>query len=177
MPKSKSRKKKHNQNRRAQNFFGHRTRVTTFEAGRDAQGDQIAYAQKHMGTFWRPLRPDVTQTVLTYPQNWAVCIRAICWTGSGDWWVEESTVIVKDLALEHLHGVYLEHRQQVLAEVQTRHVYDLGWMAETYLGKNPADDPRWPYAEIDQNEFLTPERQAVWRRVNEHILEDQRRAA
>ena len=181
MATKKPRTKKHNATRRAQNFFGHRTRVSTFEADRDHSGaDQNAYARKHMGTFWKDLRPDVVAAALKYPQNWCVCVRAVCWTGEGDWWVEEQTIIARDIALQDLEqfSLYKNARAEVLAEVQHRHVYDCGWMAETYIGRNPADwNPRWPYAEINQHEILTPERQALWRQVDEDFRAEERRAA
>ncbi|WP_328187005.1 hypothetical protein [Marinobacter sp. OP 3.4] len=181
MPKSKHNRKRHDATRRAQTFFGHRTRVLTFEADRDHPGaDQNAYARKHMGAFWKDLGPEIVGAVLRYPQNWAVCIRAVCWTGEGDWWVEENTIIARDIALQDLeqYDLYKNARDEVLAEVQRRHVYDLGWMAETYLGRNPADhNPRWPYSEINELEIITPERQQLWRQVDEDFQQEQREAA
>ena len=161
MPKPR---KRHNPHQRARDFFNSRTRVWTWEADRSPNDDQILYAQKHMGTFWRDLAPDVLRRVLTVPHNWSVCVRALCWTGQGEHWVEDVTLIVRDTPLQALEGVYLRYRQEVLDAVQRRHVYDLGWLAQTYDRRNPADDPQWP---LTHKGDLTLERQNIWQRVNQ----------
>lgn len=161
MPKART--KKHNPHQRANSFFRDRARVWTWEADRGPEDCQVVYAQKHMGTFWRDLNPGVVRNVLAYPQHWAVCIRALCWTGEGDHWVEEVTLVVKDTPLVALEDVYLRYREEVLAAVQLRHVYDLGWLAQTYGKRNPADDDRWPLIHLGA---LSDERRAIWQRVN-----------
>lgn len=170
MGKRNRRRRSHSDVRRAQRFFGHRTRVWTWEADREHSGAvQNAYAKKHMGAFWRALGPDTVRAVLSYRQNWAICVRAVCWTGAGDWWVEDETFVIRDAALQDLEEFHLyeKARADVLSACQRRHVYDAGWLAETFLDRHPADDPRWPLAEISETEILTPERQALWREVDE----------
>ena len=165
---NKPRKKKHNPTKRAMDFFNARFRVWTWEADRAEDDHQVAYAQKYMGGFWRDVGPKITGGVLVHPQNWAVCIRALCWTGQGDSWVEEVTVTCRNTKLQDLESVYLPYRDEVLAACQLRHVIDCGWLAQTFSKRDPADSDRWAMIELGA---VTEQRQAIWRRVKEDVRE------
>lgn len=166
----KPRTKKHNATRRAQAFFNAKFRVWTWEADRAEDGTQVAYAQKYMGSFWRDVGPKITGGVLIRPQNWSVCIRALCWTGQGDSWIEEVTVTCRNTKLQDLESVYLPYRDEVLAACQARHVYDCGWLAQTFSEKDPAESERWAMIQMGE---VTEARRDMWRQVNQEL----RRAA
>lgn len=155
-------RKRHNGTRRAKTFFNQKFRVWTWEADRDSKG-QSAYAQKHMGTFWREVDVPTTEAVLSRPQNWCVCIRALCWTGSGNPWIEDITFIARDLRLQDLEGEYLPRRDEVLAACQTRHVVDCGWLAQTFSGQVPADKDNWSMIKVGD---VTRERMGRWQDFN-----------
>lgn len=163
MATKKKRNKKHNPTKRAQDFFNAKFRVWTWEADRAKDGEQVAYSQKYMGGFWRDVGPNITSGVLARPQNWAVCIRALCWTGQGDPWIEEVSVICRNTKLQDLESVYLPYRAEVLNACQTRHVIDCGWLAQTFSKRDPADSDRWAMIKMGG---VSAERQAVWQQVN-----------
>ena len=167
-------RKAHVAHERARDFFNHKMRIWTWESER-VNDVNAAYAEKHMGSFWRPVGMPVAQRVVNERQHWSVCIRALCYSGKGGPWVEEVTITPDaELALQDLEGIYERYKGEVLAACQSRHVYDCGWLAQTFKSKNPADNDKWPMIKMGA---VTEQRKAAWQAVRDADKQEERKAA
>ena len=163
MPTRKPRRKRHNPHKRARQFFGN-TRIWTWEADRGADDSQLATAQARTARGWETLTGRVAQAVTEYPNNWIICVRALCATAT-DTWVEDETRIVRDVALSDFSGLYMELRKEVLSAQRLDQVVDVGWIAGTFTKE--ARDHELVMHGLGT---VTESRQAVWRRVNEEVI-------
>lgn len=164
MPSSKNRRKtgKRKGNSRIlrnQRLFG-RSRLWTWESSASEDGVQDAHAEARTPHGWSLLPPDVAHKLVRHPHHWMICVRALCSSGKGDPWVEEETRVVYGMALNDLTDVYDELKRLVLAEVQVRHVYDLGWICHTFRETGTVDaDMDWYLHDLGK---LTQVRWDAW---------------
>ena len=136
MPKSKTRGKRHNGIRRAQRFFNG-TVIWTWEGLRDEQGNQIrpkAITKTFRG--YEELRPSVINALMTQPNKWIVCTRAICMAETGDPWIDTR---YREWCgkLADVGERYLQWRADIRQTRKVAHIWDMGWMAQTFTGRFP----------------------------------------
>lgn len=159
-------RKRHNPNKRAQRFFSSVV-IHTWEADRDPKTDtQYATAKARTPRGWEWLPPRTVQAITQYRNNWIICVRAFCRNVAGEEWVEEETRIVRDVALGDFDGLYQDLRAEVLNAQQTSQVVDVGWIAGTFGAV--ANDERLSLWGLGK---YSPERQRIWREVNEAYLQ------
>ena len=164
MPTRKPRRKRHNATKRARQFFGN-VRIWTWEADRSNTDQQFATVQARTARGWETLTGRVAQAVTEYPNNWIICVRALCRAG-GETWVEDETRIIRDVALSDFSGLYMDLRREVLAAQRIDQVIDVGWIAGTFTKE--ARDHELVMHGLGT---VTESRQAVWRRVNSELME------
>ena len=159
-------RKRHNPNKRAQQFFSNVV-IHTWEADRDPATDtQYATAKARTARGWELLAPKIVNAIVQYRNNWIITVRAFCRDATGAEWVEEETRIVRDVALGDFDGLYQDLRAEVLNAQQASQVVDVGWIAGTFGAV--ANDERLSLWGLGK---YSPERQRIWREVNEAHLQ------
>jgi len=158
MATKKRRVKRHNPNKRATRFF-ERSTIWTWEAQRDASGDQL-HPQGMLKTARgdEELEDRIVAGVMYQPaQQWYFAVRVIWALGNGQ--------------------KYWELRDKVLAKRKLSQIIDVGWIAQTYRSVSPKQEPDRLEAMMHfKLGGVTDYRQQLWREVNEDVAE-QRKAA
>ncbi len=127
----KKRRKQHNPDKRAQRFFNN-VRLWSWESMRDEAEDiRIAHGEAKVGMVWRGLNQQQVTDLANKNNHWAICCRALCKAGD-DEWVETSIRSGKNLKVNDFAEIYDQMRAEVMASVQERHVYDCGWIVQSF---------------------------------------------
>jgi len=173
---AKPRKKKHSRQARDQRLYAN-IRAWMWEAEpADGDNDFVLHVEKRafrMG--WSTLRDQrMIDNLFAVPRNWVICGRALV-MADGKMWMEQADMSLPSRKLLEVNGAYEVLRRTVLDANQLRHVFDCGWIAQTWLHNDPSEaDPDWVYhdapPELAPKQVAglgyTPERQARWQMVN-----------
>ena len=124
-----SKRKKHNPNKRAQNFFNC-VRMWSWESMQE-DGVRIAHGEARLGMIWRALSQEQVRGIVARNNNWVIVCRALCHC-NGETWVETESRSARNVKVNDFANHYEELRDQVLSCVQSRHVYDLGWVIQSF---------------------------------------------
>lgn len=141
MPKKSRTKKKHNSFKRATRLFSNAT-IWSWESMTDPHDVQqrISHAEANVGFVTRSLNQDQVQKIVDRPHNWVLCCRSLCWTGSGDPWVEHDALSFRNLRINELVEHYDEMRKYILTQCQYQHIYDIGWIIQTFNKNDKIDN-------------------------------------
>lgn len=134
-------RKKHNPQKRAQRVL-HDVRLWSWESMRE-DGVRIAHGEARAGFVWRQLNQKQVSTLVQQTNNWVIVCRALCDSGN-DTWIESSIRSARDLKVNDFAEVYDEMREEVFAAVQHRHVYDCGWVVQSFNKISKVDNEMLP---------------------------------
>lgn len=183
-------RKKHSHHARDQRLFSNvRTWMWEAEPVSDPDCDFLLHTQrKALGFGWSDLTtPSLIHNLFDRPRNWVICGRALVRNPDGTVWMEQADMTLPGCKLLEVKMAYVKLRKAVLAENQIRHVFDCGWIAQTWLGADPAvadadpavADADWVYHDAPKG--LTPdtrvpaglgftqERWERWQEVNKRV--------
>lgn len=131
MSNKKKPRKQHNPDKRAQRFFNN-VRLWSWESMRDdKESVRIAHGEAKVGMVWRQLTQKQVIDLAAKTNHWVICCRALCKAGDKEW-VETSIRSGKNLKVNDFAEVYDDMRAEVMASVQGRHVYDCGWIVQSF---------------------------------------------
>lgn len=117
------------------------------------------------------------ENLLDRPRNWVICGRALV-LNNDRVWMEQADMTLPSCRLRDVQEAYTALREEVLAANQLRHVFDCGWIAQSWRERDPTDvDPDWVYHDAPPGLALdgrktpsglgyTPERHQRWQEVN-----------
>lgn len=172
-------KRKHSRRARDQRLYSN-VRAWMWEAEPADEGhDFVLHVEKKALMFgWSTLTDRrMIDNLFNVARNWVICGRALVRTSDGNEWMEQADMSLPSCKLLEVQGAYDKLREAVLSANQTRHVYDCGWIAQTWLGNDPSEgNPDWVYH--DAPKYMTPppvpgglgytaERHAYWQEVNQ----------
>lgn len=122
-------------------------RVWTWEGLRSpVDGLQFVTSQRHSLFGWIDMGHDLAQHLLDFPRNWMIGVRALCRNKDGQMWMESAYFDLPSYNIQQIEGAYHKLRADVLAAQRTDHVFDMGWICQTWAGKRPDDAlERWHY--------------------------------
>lgn len=72
---------------------------------------------------------DTSQVLLKTPVPWLVDIRVFCRDESGNEYHDHQTLKAPDCLLNDIVEAYTQAKEEVLASVNDKHVFDYGWLA------------------------------------------------
>lgn len=151
-----SARKRNNPLKRAQRFFT-RSRLWHWESSFD---EAHCVVRKAAG-LWCAVDHDIAEGILRYRNHWRVCARVLLLAPDGSRYVEHTLTELRDVSLSGITGAYDALRNEAMQGLNTRHIIDAGWLAETIpaneIGSEPA--PGWELFEIGQADLL---RRAAW---------------
>ena len=178
MPKSRSRGKKHNPNKRSRGFFTGTT-IWTWEGLRDVNDEPLQRGMLQTARGYEELEPRIIAGVMYQPcSQWFFFVRALCRTPSGTTWVSRSGYKTISGRLHGNGNKYWALRDDVLAKQRLDQVVDVGWIAQLYRGPSPEHDAEKMEAmRLFETGGITDYRQSVWRYVQEEIVNDPSRRA
>lgn len=194
--------KKRQQNRRArknhsvvardQRLFAN-CRLWTWEGlASPVDGEQFVTAERWTPFGWVTMGPDLAEHLVKRQRNWSIGVRALCRSGYGVMWMESCTFDLPSHNLQQIEGAYHKLRADVLSAQRTSHVYDLGWICQTWTGQRPEDPLElWHYhgapadmirqATSDDRQIrrmagpeYSQERYDRWQQVNREYLEERK---
>jgi len=119
---------------------------------------RISHAEAMIGYVMRPLVQKQVQMIVSKPNNWVICCRSLCWTGSGDPWVEEDSVSFRNTRVNELVEHYDEMRKYIMTQCQYRQIYDVGWIIQTFDKNDKIDSGLSLYGLGEVNKL----RQQIW---------------
>lgn len=177
---NKPRKKKHSRTARDQRLCSW-TRMWMWESEPAGEDDFVLHVQRKAMMFgWCDLTSQrVIDNIIERPRNWVVCGRALVRNPAGKMWMEQADFTVPSCKLLEIRDAYTRLREAVMSANQTRHVFDCGWIAQTWTNDDPAEaDPEWVYHDTPEelifNKRKTPpgepysiERYQRWQKQNE----------
>jgi len=104
----------------------------------------------------------------------AVCIRAQLMNETEEWAI--STIILPDspVRVPELEEFYRKHRDELLSEVQRRHIVDVGFVIQTYSNFNQVNNDKWWQVGSIK---ATKERQELWRYFHNVIKKTDQKVA
>lgn len=179
MSTKKRRTKKHNQHKRARDFFIGAT-IWTWEGLRDVNDEPFQRGMLKTARGFEELEDRIIAGVMYQKaQQWIFFVRALCKSPDGAVWVSSSDPVTINGRLHGNGDKYWRLRDEALSQQRTDQVVDVGWIAQLYRGRSPEHDPEKMDA-MRQFELggITDYRQEVWRYVNTEIVNDpERRAA
>lgn len=176
-------RKKNSRRARDQRLFSN-VRAWMWESEPADEGnDFVLHLQKKALLFgWSTLSDQrMVDNLFAVNRNWVICGRALVRMPDGSEWMEQADITLPSCQLLKVRDAYAQLRKAVLGANQVRHVYDCGWIVQTWLGADPSEkDPDWVYHDapeylLPQNTSLpaglgyTPERQEYWRMVNKRM--------
>lgn len=176
-------RKKHSRAARDQRLFSNtRTWMWESEPTNDPECDFLLHTERKAMAFgWSKLTtPSLVHNLFDRPRNWVICGRALVRAPDGQVWMEQADMTLPSCKLLEVRMAYVKLRKAVLAENQTRHVFDCGWIAQTWMGKDPTEgEPDWVYHDappgltpdkrIPTGLGYTPERWERWQEVNRRV--------
>lgn len=180
-------RKPHSRAARDRRLFSNvRTWMWESEPTSDPDCDFLLHTQAKAMLFgWSDLTtPSLVHNIFDRRRNWVICGRALCRSPDGTVWMEQADMTLPDCRLLEVRMAYVELRKSVLAENRTDHVFDCGWIAQTWLGKDPTShDPDWVYhdappgftcnARVPTGLGYTPERWQRWQSINTKVKHGQ----
>jgi len=193
MKSQKRIRKRHSAIARDQRLFS-QSRLWTWEGlASPGDGQQYTTAEKRTPFGWIDMGYDLSHQLLKRPRNWSVAVRALCRSSDGAMWMESRIFDLPSYNLQQIQGAYHQLRADVLTAQRTAHVYDLGWICQTWQGTRPEDELElWHYQYTPEqiirqvtndektiNRMAGPgfsqERYDRWQQVNREYLEDRKR--
>ena len=171
--KKKKRNKAHNPDKRAQRFFNN-VKLWSWESMRDDEEDiRIAHGEAKVGAVWRQLDQKQVSDIANKTNHWAICCRALCKAGDNEW-IETSIRSGKNLKVNDFAEIYDEMRSEVLDAVQMRHVYDCGWIVQSF-NKNDQTDSGFELKNVGVASY---ERRMQWLdAVDKEMMQELRKVA
>ena len=180
---AKKKRKPHSRRARDQRLFSN-VRAWMWEAEPADEGnDFVLHVQKKALLFgWVTLSDRrMVDHLFEMNRNWVICGRALVMTPDGRAWMEQADMTLPSCRLLEVRDAYVQLRKEVLAANQERHVYDCGWIAQTWLHNDPSQaDPDWVYHDapaslLPDNTTMpagldfTAERREYWQLVNKRV--------
>lgn len=172
-------RKAHSRHARDQRLFSNvRAWMWESEPSTDDSDFVLHIQKKALMWGWSTLQdPRMIDNLFAVTRNWVICGRALCMAPDGEMWMEQADMTLPSCKLLEVQGAYDELRDAVLGANRLSHVFDCGWIAQTWLGTDPtAGEPDWVYHDAPEGMTrsrvpwglgYTPERKARWHMVNE----------
>ena len=182
-----AKKRKSDRQARDQRMYAN-TRVWMWEAEppNDRGSDFVLHVQKKALLFgWCDITDQrLIDNLFERTRNWVICGRALVQQGD-QIWMEQADMTLPSCKILDVRDAYASLREEVLRANQTRHVFDCGWIAQTWLGTDPTDgDPDWLFHDappgLAPEKVVGPgfseERRQRWQAVNKREQEKLREA-